>query len=68
MNNKDTTFVRNNLIVPLLRQSRRGKYNKDKTTAMIENQCLFMEGLENVIKKYGSCRSFAIERRCPRPH
>ena len=80
MNNKVTMFVRkislymanprrfHNLIVPLLRQSRRRKYNKDKTTAMIENQCLFMEGLENVIKNYGSCRSFAIERRCPHPH
>ena len=40
-----------NPIVPLLRQSRRIKYYIDKTTPMFGNQCLFMEGLENVIKK-----------------
>ena len=27
------------------------KYYKDKTTAMIGNQCPFMEGFENIIKK-----------------
>ena len=62
MNNKDTTFVRKitlymtnprkfTNLVPLLRQSRRRKYYKDKTTAMIGNQCPFIEGLENFIKK-----------------
>ena len=57
MNNKGTTFVRKlslsmanpkrftNPIVPLLRQSRRRKYFKDKTTAMFGSQCPFMEGL-----------------------
>ena len=57
-----------NLILPLLEQSRSRKYYKDNTTAMIKNQCLFMEGLENVIKNHGSCRSFAIESRSPHPH
>ena len=63
MNKKDTTSVRKislymanprrftKLIVPLLRQSRRRKYYKDKITAMIKNQCPFLEGFENVIKK-----------------
>ena len=63
MNGKGTTFVRKislymanprrftNLIVPLLRQNKRRKYFKDKTTAMIGNQCPFMEGLKNVINK-----------------
>ena len=57
MNNKGTTFLQKlsfsmanprkftNLIVPLLRQSRRQKYFKDKTTAMFGIQCTFMEGL-----------------------
>ena len=40
-----------NLIEHLLRQSKRRKYFKDKTTAMIRNQCPFMEGLGNVINK-----------------
>ena len=61
MNNKATTFVRKkslymanpksftNLTVPLLRHSKRRKYFNDKTTAMIGNQCPFMEGCKNVI-------------------
>ena len=40
---------------------------KDKTIVMIRNQSPFMDGLENV-KKYGSCRSFAIESSSPHPH
>ena len=63
MNNKGTKFLRQiflymanpriftNPIVPLLSQSKRKKYFKDKSTAMIEYQCPFMEGLENVINK-----------------
>ena len=63
MNNKGTPFVQKislymanprrftNLIVPLVRQCRRRKYYKDKTSAMIGNQCSFMKGLENFIKK-----------------
>jgi hypothetical protein len=44
------------LIAPLLGQSRRRKYVKDKTTAMIGNQCFS-----------GSCRSFAIKSSSPHP-
>ena len=63
MNNKGTTFLGEislyiaypkrftNRTVPLLRQSKRKKYFKDKTTAMIGNQSPFMEGLEHIINK-----------------
>ena len=38
-------------IVPLLSQSKRRKYVKGKTTAMIGNKCPLMDWLENVINK-----------------
>ena len=57
-----------NLIVPLLRQSKRRKYFKDKTTAMIGKQCPIMEGLKMSKTSYGSCCSFGIESRSPHPH
>ena len=58
------------LIVPLLRQSRRKKYYKDKITAMIKNQCqlmsMSMQGIAWDIEKktfsfpkwYQSCNNF----------